>query len=79
MADAGLINGVNVTLRATLFPHSVPICITWQGYEFQAVMKDDSTWKKSKATVLAKSVPWVSDRVLHGRAFFVKAPRLLPP
>jgi hypothetical protein len=54
MADAGLVRASAVTSQAAKVPYSIPFCITWQGYEFLAIMKDDSTWKKSKSTVLAK-------------------------
>ena len=55
MADAGLIKGVTVTSQMGLFPNAFPICISWQGYEFLALMKNETTWKKSKATVLDKA------------------------
>lgn len=55
MSDAGLVRASEVTSQAAKVPYSIPFCITWQGYEFLAVMKDDSTWKKSKSTVFAKA------------------------
>lgn len=54
MADAGLVRATEVTSQAAKVPYSIPFCITWQGYEFLALMKNDTNWKKSKASVLSK-------------------------
>jgi hypothetical protein len=55
LSDAGLIKAHNVTSHADRGPTAIPVHLTWQGYEFLAIAKNDSVWKKGTATVMAKA------------------------
>ena len=51
LIDAGLVNGK--VLTTTQGPRLRISGLTWAGYDFLAVAKDDTMWAKAKKTVLA--------------------------
>lgn len=54
MHDAGLIVGEDMSTRQYHSIQYAAICLRWQGHEFLAAAKDDSTWAKVKAKLKDK-------------------------
>lgn len=48
MAQAGLIDAVNVTYLEDHTPQSKPMSLTWAGYEFLDAIRKDTIWEKAK-------------------------------
>ena len=55
MADAKLIKAIDVTTHGQASPPSIPVHITWQGYEFLEAARNQSTWESGKRLVLSKA------------------------
>jgi hypothetical protein len=55
MHQAGLIEAVKVTAISDPSPSAIPLSLTWEGYEFLATAKNESTWRKGTAAVFAKA------------------------
>ena len=55
MHQAGLIDAVKVTAISDPSPSAIPLSLTWEGYEFLAAAKNESTWRKSTSAVFAKA------------------------
>ena len=51
MAEAGLIQGKNITSSKSQGPQWLPGPMTWAGYEFLDASRDEGTWGKAKAAV----------------------------
>jgi hypothetical protein len=54
MGQAGLIKACDCTSHDDTSPSAIPVCLTWEGYEFLAAAKDESVWRKGTAAVMAK-------------------------
>jgi Hypothetical protein (DUF2513) len=54
MADAKLIQALNVTNLGDGSPQALPLHLTWQGYEFLEAARSKSTWENGKKVVLSK-------------------------
>jgi Hypothetical protein (DUF2513) len=52
---ARLIEAESVTAISDASPSAIPHSLTWEGHEFLAASKDESTWKKGKAAVMSKA------------------------
>jgi Hypothetical protein (DUF2513) len=55
LADAKLIKAIDVRSDGDSGPNSLPIHITWQGYEFLEAARSQSTWETGKKAVLSKA------------------------
>ena len=55
MHQAGLIMGGAYTPAVTDGPMWLEVELTWDGHEFLAAAKDEKTWNKVKAAVLART------------------------
>jgi hypothetical protein len=55
MAEAGLIRAHEVTQHNATSPVAIPLCLTWAGHEFLAESKNEGTWRKGTAAVMAKT------------------------
>jgi hypothetical protein len=52
MAQAGLIDGTDVTLMESKSPQCMPQRLTWAGHDFLESIKDDTLWAKAKKNVI---------------------------
>jgi hypothetical protein len=55
MGQARLLDVHEVTTHGAGSPRAIPSAMRWEAYEFLAAIKDESTWKKSKATLMSKT------------------------
>jgi hypothetical protein len=55
MGQAGLVNVWDNTSTGDQSPCAMATSLKWEGYEFLAASKDESTWKKGKAAVMSKA------------------------
>jgi hypothetical protein len=55
MAEARLLQGVDVTSTGDPAPNWLPLYLRWEGYEFLSSVRDDAVWTKTKDTVYSKT------------------------
>jgi hypothetical protein len=55
MQQAGLIEAFKATAISDPSPSAIPLSLTWEGYEFLATAKNESTWRKGTSAVFAKA------------------------
>ncbi len=55
MKQARLIDGSDVTSHGDSSPQVIAYCMTWEGHEFLANSKDEPTWRRATASVLART------------------------
>ena len=51
LADAGLVEGVDVTGLGMSVHHFWPRCLTWKGHEFLDAARDIRRWERAKGIV----------------------------
>lgn len=61
--QAGLIKAADATSMGNSHPYAIPLSITWAGYDFLSAARDDTLWKKAKATVMKPAMSWTFDLV----------------
>ena len=52
LAQAGLIEAIDVTTMSDFLPSYMPRHLTWEGYEFIGSVKDPTAWESAKKHVV---------------------------
>ncbi|MDO8458629.1 MAG: DUF2513 domain-containing protein [Burkholderiaceae bacterium] len=52
IGEAGLAKVIATTNIQSTSPQAMPICLTWDGYEFLEAAKDETLWSKAKSVII---------------------------